>query len=114
MLCTDVTRYQQLVDDSGVLKGDMAAGLPVGDMLSPRYEIRFGAGEAEARDGLRRAGIVERLGERTSSQEVTEALLAATGREERVAHEVRDEIRSEVAGSEETDDEEAEAAGEEL
>lgn len=77
------------------------------------YRFFFAGVKGEAMDVLRRAGIVELLGEEAFFQEVTDAVAAATEAGERPAHEAKDDLRADVAGTRETSTEE-EAAGEEL
>lgn len=77
------------------------------------YRFLFAGVKGEAMDVLRRAGVVQMLGEDAFFQEVVEAVDAATEVDERPAHSARDEIRADVAGRAEADEAE-EAAGEEL
>lgn len=75
------------------------------------YQFRFAGVKGEAMDVLRRAGIVDLLGEDAFYQAVTDAVSAATEVEERPAHAAEDEIRAEVAGSYDGD---SDRVGEEL
>ena len=77
------------------------------------YRFFFAGVKGEAMDVLRRAGIVELLGEEAFFQEVTDAVTAATEAGERPAHKAKDDLRADVAGTREISAEE-EAAGEEL
>lgn len=77
------------------------------------YRFLFAGVKGEAMDVLRRAGIVEMLGEEAFYQDVVDAVHAATEVEERPAHDARDEIRADVAGRQEADEQDG-AAGEEL